>query len=70
MNFKIDKGIPIPEDRYSLPRPDMIRTMEVGDSVLFEDRVAAQRASSMLNSQGRGAKIRIEGVGYRVWRIK
>ena len=68
--YKIEKNIPIPElnpRKSGLTR--VFRQMEIGDSVLLsaDDVMSLTRVS-----KDAGVKVtrRIEGDGYRVWRIE
>ena len=75
--YKIEKNIPLPTERTKASKiTECLQHMEIGDSVLIEDRLRSsfyQSAyRSYLNPNGTvKISIRNEGEGKtRVWRIK
>ena len=70
--FKIDSGIQFPDLRSKYPFHDM----EVGDSILFKDRPAADnaRVSAMRYTKAHNPawKFSLRKVenGFRLWRVK
>jgi len=68
--MQIDKGVPIPEKRYS-KKYHWVHEMEVGDSVFCEDKKAADRIRNYMSVKASMRTcIRVVADGYRVWRIK
>lgn len=71
MDYKIEKGIPLPATKTSKKGESILRLMEVGDS-LFTDKkqsIAAAWASGVGKAYNlKFATRRVEG-GTRIWRI-
>jgi len=70
VEIKIDKGVPVPPSEYEASKHAK-RTMDVGDSY-FTKRLAAAcvGASCPVTAEtGRTFLQRVEGKGYRVWRL-
>lgn len=70
MEYKIEKGVPMPKLRNKYP----FRQMEVGDSVYIPNSHAAASKSSYAaydfqKRTGRKFISRKEGDGIRIWRI-
>lgn len=70
--LKIEKGIPIPfgsgRGNFSTGHCDILRKLNVGDSVYFPGKYTNQLASKIL---GKGNyTTRKEKAGYRIWRTK
>ena len=64
MEFKIEKGIEVPQYRAKYP----FKKMEVGDS-FFSETDACSSAYMYGKRNGKRFLIRKEGDGFRVWRI-
>lgn len=69
--MQIDKNIPLAKAKFGRKTSTpYMNEMEVGDSVLFEDRVIANRLRSNMQNIGMLPAIRKVEDGFRVWRIK
>ena len=73
-DLTIEKGIPIPPKRHTINKGWVatLRRMEVGDSVLFENRKQAGGAIQELkrNKDPRKFVTRTVDGGIRVWRFE
>ena len=67
--MKIEKNIPIPP-RGNQKNTVLFEKMEVGDSVLVENRQKSMSVANALNRKGRKAVTRSVDGGIRVWRTK
>jgi hypothetical protein len=72
MEFTIDKNVPVPTEKRACKWP--FATMEVGDSVWFQDEKVNGKAyrSAMAMGARRGTKFvaRRENDGLRIWRAE
>lgn len=68
----IEKGVPIPGKHFKDgPLFEIIRKMEIGDSVVRHSYSAAQSISRSLREIGRKGSYRMQDDGsYRIWRIE
>ena len=69
--MQIDKNIPLAKAKLGRKTSTpYMNEMEVGDSVLFEDRVIANRLRSNMQNIGMLPAIRKVEDGFRVWKMK
>lgn len=73
--FKVEKGIPIPPRCASLfgGWRTLLDSMEIGDSFLVDDVKMRDRVLRVNCKDRRGMKVvsrKINGEGYRIWRVK
>ena len=70
--FVIEKGVPIPTPFVRNPHGDLLRAMDVGYSIFFEDEFvnSIRHYIRKLKKQGKTFTQRTVPGGYRVWRIK
>jgi hypothetical protein len=73
MEYVIEKNVPPPEMRVSSGLTDVLRSMEVGDSILFQDLKQTGLSGFITNvcrkdPARRYTSRKIDG-GTRVWRI-
>ncbi len=67
----IDKNIPLAKVKLGRKTSTpYINEMEVGDSVLFEDRKTANRLRNNMHNRGMLPAIRKVDGGFRVWRME
>ena len=70
--YKVDTGIDVPDSRTKYPFSDM----EVGDSILFEDKKTAESARvaslrfARTHREEWAFSLRKVDNGWRLWRIK
>ena len=74
-NFKIDKNIPVPYNSSQSTIVTTARAMEVGDSVLVDDRNHLSNLRAKIKQTGFDAVSRTiyedgKVIGYRIWKIK
>lgn len=74
-NFKIDKNIPVPFNSSQSTIVTTARAMEVGDSVLVDDRNHLSNLRAKIKQTGFDAVSRTiyedgKVIGYRIWKIK
>ena len=73
MQFCMDKDIPIPRARcQTTGLPDLMRSMEVGDSFRLPEGVAPQTARTVafrLKPMGFSRRRTMDG-GFRIWRVR
>lgn len=72
-SYKIEKNVPLPEARRGKAGTYPFGDMEVGDSVLIEDRSQSSISGALTHYKYRWGKdfaTRREGDGVRVWRTK
>ena len=70
--LKIEKGIPIPSSEHTGRKgkiAPLMRSMKVGDSILFSVRKRASAYGSLYIGKGKYAT-RKEGSRFRIWRTK
>lgn len=73
MHLQIESGIPIPDTRvssHSMPFKTALQKMNVGDSVVVENRSRVTSLHLAAKAQGRKTSSRKIGEKYRVWRIE
>lgn len=73
--YKVDKNVPIPEVRglKGGKRIELLKTMDVGDSVFISDMTKMEVQNRFYNPSARlGMKVTVREVdgGIRMWRIK
>jgi len=70
VEIKIDKGVPMPPDEY-VGAQHAKRTMDVGDSFFTNLPSAASVGITCVVTleTGRAFTRRVEGLGWRVWRV-
>lgn len=71
MDIKIEKGVPIPEERKTSQMRQVARQMQIGDSVVVYELKDRNGLYSHLRSIGHKSTSRKLSDGtYRIWRIK
>lgn len=74
MDMKIERGIPVPENRERRGAPlseesKLFLSMKVGDSVLIKEKKYLYRAKKIMSARKMGCIFRKVSGGWRVWRI-
>ena len=70
MKYKIEKNIPITKQYRGGVWKDLIDKMEVGDSVLVENRIAANALVIVMKKYGYRPVTRTDGKKIRVWKLE
>ena len=67
--MKIDKNIPIPDKGRHGKWKELVSQMDVGDSVLIDNKRERSAINNAMVAKGYKGTQRIEGDKIRVWRI-
>ena len=67
--FVIEKGIPLPEREEPSEKYNVIKDMEVGDSILVKNASQKQRVAARLGSGKYTTRSNEDGT-IRIWRTK
>jgi len=70
MKYKIEKNIPITKQYRKGIWKDLINNMEIGDSVLIENRGAASSLAAVMKKHGYRPVTRTDGKKIRVWKTE
>ena len=70
MNYKIEKNISITKQYRKGIWKDLINNMEIGDSVLIENRRAASSLAAVMKKYGYRPVTRADGAKIRVWKME
>lgn len=70
MNYKIEKNIPITKQYRRGVWKDLMNNMEIGDSVLVENRIAANSLVIVMKKHGYRPVTRTDNKKIRVWKLE
>lgn len=70
MNYKIEKNIPITKQYRGGVWKDLMNNMKIGDSVLVENRIAANSLVIIMRKYGYRSVTRTDGKKIRVWKME